>query len=342
MILVLNCGSQSIKWKLFQIKQKQLQERDSGEVKIKNSRQYKKVLEQKLKQIKEKYPDIAAIGHRVVHGGEGLRAPIKITDKTLKKIKKYSKLAPLHNPYNVLGIGTAKKFFKVNQVAVFDTGFYKDLSPLSYTYALAGKIAKKFAFRRYGFHGISHQYVAEKAAEELKKPLSKLNLITCHLGGGSSITAIKKGKAIETSMGFTPLEGLAMMTRCGDIDPGIIIELSKRYSWQKLEQILNHQSGLKGICGCSDMLTILNRVERGDKKAKLALEIFCYRIQKYIGAYYAILKTIDALIFTGAIGFGSKKIRTIIAKDLSILKKVKILAIKTDEELAIAKHLINN
>jgi len=241
-----------------------------------------------------------------------------------------------------LGIETAKKFFKVNQVAVFDTGFYKNLPPVSYTYALSEKIAKKFAFRRYGFHGISHQYVAEKAAEELKKPLSKLNLITCHLGGGSSITAIKKGKAIETSMGFTPLEGLAMMTRCGDIDPGIIIELSKRYSWQKLEQTLNHQSGLKGICGCSDMLTILNRVERGDKKAKLALEIFCYRIQKYIGAYYAILKTIDALIFTGAIGFGSKKIRTIIAKDLSILKKVKILAIKTDEELAIAKHLINN
>jgi len=340
MILVLNCGSQSIKWKIFQLKGSKIEELESEDIRVNKSEQYQKKLNTELKRIKQKYSGINTIGHRVVHGGGELTEPVKISSRAEKIIKKYSHLAPLHNPYNLLGIQTAKSFFKVNQVAVFDTGFYNTLPKLSYVYPLPEKITKKFGFRRYGFHGISHQYAAKQAAGRLNKSISKLNLISCHLGGGASITAIRKGKAVETSMGFTPLEGLMMMTRSGDIDPGIIIELSEKYSLEKVERILNHQSGLKGICGEDDMLTILSKAKQGDKKAKFALDMFCYRIQKYIGAYYTILGKIDGLVFTGKIGFGSKKIRTIITKNLNFLDKNKILTIKPNEELAIAKQVI--
>ncbi len=340
MILVLNCGSQSIKWKIFKLAGERIEELQSCDIQIKKSPQYKKKLKVELAEIKQKYPEIKAVGHRVVHGGGELTKPVKISSKVLKTIQKYSHLAPLHNPYNLLGIQTAKSFFNVHQIAVFDTGFYSALPKLSYTYPLPEKINKEFGFRRYGFHGISHQYAAEQAANKLNKPLSKLNLITCHLGGGSSITAIKKGKAVETSMGFTPMEGLMMMTRSGDIDPGIIIELSKKYSFREIEDILNNQSGLKGVCGEDDMLTILENIKQGDQKAKFALDMFCYRIQKYIGAYYAILGKIEGLVFTGKIGFGSKKIRNMITKDLSFLKDNQILAIQPDEELAIANQVV--
>ena len=340
MILVLNCGSQSIKYKLFRLREKQLQEIASEKIEIKKSDQYKKILHRKLKEINQKYSNIIGMGHRVVHGGNELREPVKITDNVLKQIKKFSDIAPLHNPYNVLGIETARKFFKkIPQVAVFDTGFYKTLPLVSYLYALPKNLADEF--RKYGFHGISHQYLAEQAAKNLHKPSSKINLITCHLGGGSSITAVKKGKAIETSMGFTPMDGLAMMNRCGDIDPGIIIELSRKYSSDNLNYILNYQSGLKGICGYDSMLKILKEAEKGDKRAELALSIFCYRIKKYIGAYYAILQKVDAVVFSGAIGFNSKKIRNMVVKNLTILKGVKVLTIKTNEELAIARQIIN-
>jgi len=339
MILVLNCGSQSIKYKLFKLQKEHPREVESEEITISNSAQYKKILQQKLKEINQKYSDITIIGHRIVHGGDKLREPVKITNDILRQIKEISNIAPLHNPYNILGIEIAKKLFKkVPQIAVFDTGFYKTLPPVSYLYALPKNLTGKF--RKYGFHGISHQFLAEQGAKKLNKSLSKINLITCHLGGGSSITAIKKGKAIETSMGFTPMEGLVMMSRCGDIDPGIIIELSKNYSPNDLNHLLNYQSGLKGLCGYDNMLKILEKAKQGDKKAKIALDVFCYRIKKYIGAYYAILQKLDAVIFSGAIGFGSKKIRNMIIKDLTILKGVKILSIKTNEELTIAKQII--
>ncbi len=340
MILVLNCGSQSIKWKIFQLKGNKIEELESEDIRVSNSKQYQKKLKTELEQIKQKYPDIKAVGHRVVHGGGELTKPVKISSRVEKTIKKHSHLAPLHNPYNLLGIQVAKSFFKVVQVAVFDTGFYNTLPKLSYIYPLPEKITKKFGFRRYGFHGISHQYAAKQAAKKIKKPVSELNLISCHLGGGASITAIKSGKPIETSKGFTPLEWLMMMTRSGDIDPGIIVELSKKYSSSKLEEILNNQSGLKGICGEDDMLTILNKIKHKDKKAKFGLEMFCYRIQKYIGAYHAILGKIDALVFTGKIGFGSEKIRKMITGDLKILKETKILSIQPNEELAIANQII--
>ena len=201
------------------------------------------------------------------------------------------------------------------------------------------EIRKKHKIRRFGFHGISHEYVAKEAAKRIKRPFKKLKIITCHLGGGSSITAIKNGKAIDTSMGFTPMEGLIMMTRPGDIDAGIVLELVKDFSLKKTDKILNFQSGLKGICGKEKMLDVLKKAKQGNKKAKLALDLFAYRIQKYIGSYFTILGGCDLLIFTGTIGFFSAKIRNMICRDLTILKNTKILAIKTDEEFSIAQKI---
>lgn len=337
LILVLNCGSQTIKWKLFK---SNFELEKKGEVRVKNQKIYQKILIQELNKIKDYQNQISTIGHRVVHGGEKFRAPIKITPLILKELKKYNKLAPLHNPFNLLGIKVAKKISpKASQFAVFDTGFFKDLPKKTYIYPLAENLRKKHNFRRFGFHGISHEYVAQIAAKKISRPIQKLKIITVHLGGGASITAIKGGVAVDTSMGFTPLEGLVMMTRSGDIDPGVVLELCKIYSPKKAENILNNFSGLKGVSGSGNMLEILERVNQGDDIAKLALDIFIYRIQKYIGAYFTILGGCDILVFTGVIGFGSKKIREMICKNLNILKSTKVMAIETDEELAIAKKI---
>ena len=241
---------------------------------------------------------------------------------------------------NILGIKIARDIFsRVPHIAVFDTEFYKDLPEKAYVYPLSENLRKRYGFRRFGFHGTSHEYAAETGAKKIKKPFRKLKIITCHLGGGSSITAIKNGIAVDTSMGFTPMEGVAMMTRSGDIDPGIILELAEHFSLKKISQTLNLASGLKGISGSGDMLEILKRIKDGDKKAKLALEIFIYRIQKYIGAYFAVLAGCDLLIFTGAIGSGSAKIRNMICKNLNILSKTKILSLRANEELAIAQKI---
>ena len=339
MILVLNCGSQSIKWKLFD---KNLGLIKQGGVDIKSAKKYRHFLIQELKKIKQSYKEIKVIGHRVVHGGPEFREPIKIISASLKQLEKYKYLASLHNPFNILGIKIAQKVFpKISQFAVFDTGFFKDLPEKSRTYPLPKSLRKKYFIQKYGFHGTSHKYVAKKASRKLKKPFNKLKIITCHLGGGASITAIKNGKAIDTSMGFTPLQGLVMMTRHGDIDPGLVLYLSKKIGIKKLDEILNKKSGIKGICGLSDMRHVLTAIQKGNQKAKLALDIYVYSIQKYIGSYFAILNGCDILVFTGAIGSGSKKIRNMICKDLNILKNTKILAIETSEELAIAQKIRN-
>ena len=337
MFLILNCGSQSIKYKLFSEDLELIRKR---RINVRNRRIYQKALVKSLEEL-NKYGDrIFAVGHRVVHGGEKFRNPTKVNQSVLKELEKYNKLAPLHNPFNILGIKIAKRIFsRADQVAVFDTGFYKDLPEKAYIYGLPENLRKKYGFQRFGFHGISHEYAAKKAAKKVKKLFKKLKIISCHLGGGASITAIKNGKAIDTSMGFTPLEGLMMMTRSGDIDPGIVIEIAKIFSPKKAEEILNYQSGLKGICGLSDMRELLKAVKKGNKKAQLALNLFVYRIQKYIGAYTAVLGGCDLLVFTGAIGAGSEKIRSMIFKNLNILKKTKILAVNTDEELAIAEKI---
>jgi len=335
MILVLNCGSQSVKWKLFN---ENLKLEKEGKKEIFNSGRYKKILVKELIQLSKWKKEVKIVGHRVVHGGEKFRKSLKITEKNLKELERFNDLAPLHNPFNILGLKVALKVFsKSKQIAVFDTGFYKSLPEKAYTYALPRNLRKKYGFRRFGFHGISHEYVARKAAEKNKKPFNKLKIITCHLGGGASITAIKNGKAVDTSMGFTPMEGVVMMTRSGNLDPGIISFLNKRI--KRVDDILNKESGVKGICGFSDMRDVLKAAKKGDKKSKLALEIFVYSIQKYIGSFFSILGGCELLVFTGAIGFGSSKIRNMICRNLTILKNTKILAIKTDEELAIAEKI---
>jgi len=336
MILVLNCGSQSIKWKLFRRESKSvLKLEKENKIDIFKIKEYKKILIRELKKIDKK--DIKIIGHRFVFGGDKFRDPLVITKKNLKELKKFNKFAPLHNPFNILGIEmTQRAFPNSEQIVVFDTGFYKNLPEKASTYSLPKNIREKLGFKRFGFHGISHKFAAEQASKKIKKQFKKLKIITCHLGGGASITAIKNGKAIDTSMGFTPMEGLLMMTRSGDIDPGIVLELVKKYSLKKTSEILNYESGMKGLCGEDKMLKVL---KRKDKKAKLALDIFVYKIKKYIGSYYSILNGCDILIFTGTIGYGSSKIRNMVCKNLGILKNTKVLAIKTDEELEIAREI---
>ncbi len=344
-ILVLNSGSTSLKYKLFNKELRVLRGdniENIGQGSIKNHEQALELMLEKVDSQK-----IKIVGHRVVHGGREFFEPTSVTEKVINRLEKYSPLAPLHNPANILGIEAAMKLLpKVPNIICFDTSYFKNLPERAKIYALPFKFYKKYNIRRFGFHGLSHQYAAEVAAKKLKKPLSKLKLITCHLGGGSSITAIKNGKPVDTSMGFTPMEGLVMMTRAGDIDPGIIIELVKNSklkvkSCDDVDYLLNYQSGIKGISGISkDMRKILKAAQRGNKQAQLALEIYCYRIKKYIGAYFAILGGLDALIFTGAIGHGSRIIRNTITKDLPILKGVKILAIKSNEELIIAKKVL--
>jgi acetate kinase len=335
MILVINCGSQSIKYKLFE---KDLQLIKEGRIMVGNKKEYAKVLENELKKLASFKDEIGKVCHRFVCGGEKFRAPIKINKKILKELEKYSKLAPLHNPYNVLGIKASLKIFpKAKEIAVFDTGFFENLPARTTVYPLPEQLRKKYGFKRFGFHGISHEYVAKEGAKKIGRFFKKLNIITCHLGGGASITAIKSGRAMDTSMGFTPLEGLVMMTRSGDIDPGILLLLGEEFSFQKLNEILNNLSGIKGISGFSEMKDVLKAIKKRDKNAKLALDIFVYRIQKYIGSYFAVLGKCDLLVFTGAIGEGSQKIRRMILRGLTILKNTKILVIKTDEELMIAK-----
>ncbi|HQK63913.1 MAG TPA: acetate kinase [Candidatus Staskawiczbacteria bacterium] len=323
MILVLNCGSQSIKWKVYDKKLKVLQQ---GSKDVLSSGEFESALIAELGKITEQ---IDLIGHRVVHGGPNLTKPLKVTPETLQELEKISHFAPLHNPYNLAGIKICQKIFKEAQhFTVFDTEFFATLPQVAYTYALP----ENLGFRKYGFQGTSHQFVAKFAAKAKK-------VITVHLGGGASVTAIKNGKAIDTSMGFTPLEGLVMMTRSGNVDAGIVLELVKQLGVEGTEKMLNKESGIKGLCGESDMLKVLDMIKKGDKQAKLAFDVFVYSTQKYIGSYFAILGGCDVLIFTGSIGAGNPKTRNAISR-MDILKKTKILAIKTDEELAIARKIL--
>lgn len=323
MILVLNCGSQSIKWRLFNENLKLL---NQNKLEILNTENYENILEEEINKLKSF--EIKIIGHRVVHGGGKFFEPLKINRNNLLELEKLNYLAPLHNPYNVLGIKICQKIFpEIENVAVFDTEFFKNLPEKSFTYALPANLN----FRKFGFHGISHEYVSSK--------INKSKIITVHLGGGASISAIKDKKAIDTSMGFTPMEGLVMMTRVGNVDTGIVLELCKKFGIEKTEEILNKESGVKGICGEKEFLKVLEKIKLGDEKAKLAFDVFVYSVQKYIGAYYAILGGCDALIFTGSIGAGEPITREEICKGIKKLKIKKILAVETDEELAIAEKI---
>ena len=311
--------------------------------------------------------ELFCIGHRVVHGGEKFRHPVIINQQVIKEIKNLEPLAPLHNPANLLGIEeSVKTFGEIPQVAVFDTAFHQTIPEHVYHYALPKTWYEKNAIRRYGFHGTSHNYVARQAAEQLNRPLQSLNLITLHLGNGASMTAIKKGLSIDTSMGMTPLEGLMMGTRCGDIDPAIAFYAAKsnNLSDNEIQITLNKKSGLKGICGESDMRGVHKLADQGDLNAQLALNMYVYRIKKYLGAYYAILGHVDAIIFTGGIGENDAWIREQCCENLDALgiavnkekntsvntkicdissddQSVSTLVIKTNEELEIALQSVS-
>ncbi len=342
-ILVINCGSSSIKYQLFSMPDKQVLSKGLiehiGERGSKVKDHYTG-----LKQILKKINNINCVGHRVVHGGERFRRPQLVNREVIKNIRICSRFAPLHNPANLEGIIACKRLLpRVTQVAVFDTAFHHTLPDYAYIYGLPYQYYKQWGIRKYGFHGTSHEYVAKRAARRLKRPLNKLKLITCHLGNGCSITAIKFGKSIDTSMGFTPLEGLIMGTRCGDIDPALVtyIMQKKNLSIRKIEEILNTKSGLVGLSGISnDMRIIGKKAKSGVKKARLAIEVFIYRIRKYISSYIGIMKGADAVVFTAGIGENQKRIRNRICQGLfnHLKKKLRILVIPTDEELMIARQ----
>jgi len=340
-VLIINSGSSSIKYKLFRMPTGRLISKGLiekiGEKGSKISNHHIG-----LGIILEKIKSIDAVGHRVVHGGQDFKKPTKINGYVIKKIEECAKLAPLHNPANLEGIKACVKLLPgVPQVAIFDTAFYQTLPKEAFIYALAYRYYQKYAIRKYGFHGTSHEYVAGEAARRLKKPLSKLRLITCHLGNGCSITAIKFGKAVDTSMGFTPLEGLVMGTRSGDIDPAVVTYLMRKekLSPNRIEDILNKESGLKGISGISNDLRDLKKAARRNIRARLAIDIFIYRLKKYIGAYIMAMGGVDAIVFTAGIGENHASIRRGATQGLkSLANKAKILVIPTDEELMIARQ----
>ncbi|HFD91746.1 MAG TPA: acetate kinase [Gammaproteobacteria bacterium] len=260
----------------------------------------------------EAFTGLSAIGHRVVHGGERFRDAVLVDEAVLEGIRDMIPLAPLHNPANVQGIEIARELAPgVPQVAVFDTAFHHTMPGHASRYALPESCHSRYGVRRYGFHGTSHAWVSREAATLLGRPLDALNLITLHLGNGASAAAIEGGCCVDTSMGMTPLEGLVMGTRCGDLDPSIPLYLEREAGMDReaVDALLNRESGLKGICGSNDMREVLRRADGGDEAACLALDMYCYRIRKYIGAYYAVLGRVDAVVFTGGVGENAARVR---------------------------------
>jgi len=308
----------------------------------------------------EDFEEIEAIGHRVVHGGEKFAESVLIDNEVIEQINYCSRFAPLHNPHNLKGIYVCKKLLPDKpQVAVFDTAFHQQMPPYAYIYAIPYIFYQELGIRRYGFHGTSHYYVAKKSAQIIGKDWKELKIITCHLGNGASITAVAKGVSVDTSMGFTPLEGLVMGTRCGDIDPAVVLYImeQKALSIQDTDNLLNKLAGLKGLSQISnDMREIIKGIGEGNKLAELAFEVYCYRIKKYIGAYAASMGGVDILVFTAGIGENCWEVRekccsgldfmgiTIDAelnkKNSTIISKgkVKVMVVPTNEELVIAQE----
>ncbi|MDR0419859.1 MAG: acetate kinase [Prevotellaceae bacterium] len=393
-ILVLNCGSSSIKYQVFdmfdgnnenRILAKGIIERiglqvskivhkstgkenvefhESVQNHVKGINKILDLLVSNEYGIMQSLDEISAVGHRVAHGGEHFTSSILIDEDAEQKIEEYSELAPLHNPANLNGIKAIRQILPgIPQVACFDTSFHQTMPPHSYLYALPYDYYSKHKIRRYGFHGTSHKFVSDKACSKLGYNIENTKIITCHLGNGSSITAVDKGKSVDTTMGFTPLEGLMMGTRCGDIDAGIILYLSqsKNLSSEQINDLLNKESGLYGISGVSsDMRDLWNAADSGNKHAKLALDMFMYRALKYIGAYAAVMNGVDIIVFTGGIGENDFQVRQTISEKLEYLgvdfdreknhmlrgvdfeiitkpdSKVKVVVAATDEELVIA------
>jgi acetate kinase len=393
-VLVLNSGSSSIKFQLFRSEEwsvlasgsvtrigepeallrcrwsgddggtQQLEEQASIPNHQQGLQRIAKVLAQTgaLAEVSE----LVAVGHRVVHGGEAFHAPTRIDDDIIEAIRRVIPLAPLHNPANLDGILVARELFPaIPQVAVFDTAFHQTMPRTAYRYAVPDYLYREHGVRRYGFHGTSHHYVGRRAAAMLGKAFEQCNLITLHLGNGASATAIRQGSSIDTSMGMTPLEGLVMGTRCGDIDPAVLFYLSAHLGLDNatLDNLLNRQSGLLGLCGDNDLREIQRRAEAGDEAAELALGVSAHRLRKYIGAYLAELGGADALVFTGGIGENSAEVRARACAGLEPLgicidpdanaaassaerriskdgSPTQILVIPTNEELQIARETL--
>ena len=355
-ILVINCGSSSLKYQLIDMESEELMAKglverigiEGSRIKHETIGKEKKTIETPMQDHKralelvmesltnEEYgaikslDEIDAVGHRVVHGGEDFAQSVIIDEKVLKGIEDNVEIAPLHNPPNIMGIKACQRLLpNVKQVAVFDTAFHQTMPAESYIYALPYEYYEKYKIRRFGFHGTSHKYITNRAAEMLGKDVNEVNLITCHLGNGSSICAVKNGKSIDTSMGFTPLEGLAMGTRCGDLDPAILPFLMEKenLSTDEINTLINKKSGVLGISGVSsDFRDIEAARDEGNKRAKLALDIFEKRVRGYIGSYMTELDHVDAIVFTAGVGENSIEMRE------SIVNGLKSLGIKIDTE----------
>jgi acetate kinase len=392
LILVINSGSSSIKFQLLQMNVESLQlsgllerigEKQAelslrlGDGAARRERVEAKSHEQgmllildalKASGLLTEAQTLSAIGHRVVHGGETFRAPVLLDDESIQQIRDCIPLAPLHNPANLAGIDACRRLFpQLPQVAVFDTAFHQDMPESAWRYAVPGSWYRDYGVRRYGFHGTSHAYVARQAAHWLGRPLEQCNLITLHLGNGASACAIERGRCRDTSMGMTPLEGLVMGSRSGDIDPAIPVYMQRRagLTADEVDTALNKDSGLCALGGDNDMRRILQRVDAGEQEAQLALEIYCQRIRKYIGAYLAVLGRVDALVFTGGIGEHAAPVRRHVCADLENLGigldasanarvdgpvsaihaqagespgRIPVLVVRTNEELEIARQ----
>lgn len=388
-VLVINCGSSSIKYQLFEMDTehviaKGLAEKiglEQGCVSLKMSSNGEKV-EKKLplpdhgaalttvmdlmreNDVIRDMSEIKAVGHRLVHAGEYYSGSVKITDDVIKRLEECADLAPLHNPPNILGVKTCKELFEGTFMSgTFDTAFHQTMPDYAYVYPIDYKYYDKFRVRRYGFHGSSHFFVSRKAAEALGKDVKDLKIITCHLGNGASIAAVDGGKSVDTSMGLTPLEGIMMGTRSGDIDPALIFYLAEKEGgdYDVVNKSLNKMSGLKGVSGVSnDMRDIRKARDNGDERAALSLKMFSYRVKKYIGAYACAMGGVDAIVFTGGIGENDEEVRKNSLEGLNFMgikineelnhnvfgefanltaddSKVKVLVIPTDEELVIAR-----
>ena len=343
-ILVLNCGSSSLKYEVYLMPARQslgrgLIERigESEGKLVQISPRGESTIEQTIPDhasamelvgktlidpaigILKDLSEIGGVGHRVVHGGERFSGSVIIDPEVIAAIEEAAELAPLHNPPNLIGIREAERLLPgVPQVGVFDTAFHQTMPPSAYLYGLPREFYDKLRIRRYGFHGTSHRFVAARAAQLLKRSPEDTNLITCHLGNGASLTAIEAGRSVDTSMGFTPLEGVMMGTRCGDIDPAILSYLEERgYTGKQLNAIMNKKSGLLGLSGISnDMRDLEAAAERGEERAQETLDVYAHKVRKYIGAYSANLVTVDALVFTGGVGQHGVKMRERICHNL--------------------------
>lgn len=354
-VLVLNTGSSSVKYQLIDTS---TGERLAGGL-VEEVGDHARALADIGEELAGTSVD--AVGHRVVHGGERFSAPTPIDDEVVEAVRELIPLAPLHNPANLLGIEEARRRWPdVPHVAVFDTAFHRTVPPAAHRYAVPEAWYADLGVRRYGFHGTSHQYVSRRAAELIGRQIDELDLITAHLGNGASMAAIARGRSVETSMGLTPLEGLVMGTRSGDVDPGVIAHVSSATGRDPLEVIgdLNRASGLLGLSGSSDMREVLERAARGESGATLAFDVFCHRVRSYIGAYLAVLGRCDAIVFTGGIGEHSAEVRSATLAGLDWFgitldedrnqahaqvissdgARVAVLVVPTDEEAEIARQ----